>query len=140
MSQTLHLGGGVHAIVDAVFADGGTEAKRAMIAGQIVELAPATPPKPTIARRGKDFFYLTAKMEPVADPKHVEHLAEPHRSEALAFIERTRGAAPKPPLMKGAKRAKAIARRETPPVKGVRIDDERKLAAAAGGGVQVEGG
>lgn len=148
MPQELHLGGGRYFTgILRVFKDGGTPAKRAMVAGEVVTLAEAKRALPTIVQAQQGWFYEDG--QPVTEPAHVEHLVPPFRAQALQWIK-TKGGTAKPmaakkrarPAPAGEVRAEAP---ETADTGGRRGGSRREIkidgpaAYARHGGVEVTG-
>lgn len=85
MAQVLQLSKSDKMTVDRTFVDGGKKARFALIGGNTVLIAEGSPQQPMIHQLGKQYFYQDGAA--VTNPAHIQHLPEPYRAQALAFIE-----------------------------------------------------
>ena len=96
MAQVLRLDKSRELLVDRTFYDMGKKADMVTVGGHRILVAQALPAKPMIHQRGSTFFYSNG--EPVTTAEDVDWLPEPHRTAALAFVERAKGGAVKKSL------------------------------------------
>lgn len=88
MPQVLIRSTGEKVDIDRSFVDGGEQSIYGMVGGQRVLMREGAQAKPTIWQKGESFFY--PDMTPVMNLKDVEHLVEPHRSKAIAWVRKQR--------------------------------------------------
>lgn len=138
MSQLLFLGEGKYLTIDQSFADSGKPVRYGLVGGQMVQLTDGIKPKPDILRIGKEYFYKNGA--PVTKEADVENLPEPHKTQALAFINK--GVTKSAPVVstkeeavvvkKGRGRPKKVVAAPAGP-RRIEIKDEASLLEAAGG-------
>ena len=100
MAQVLRLDKSRELLVDRTFYDMGKKADMVTVGGHRILVAAALPAKPMIHQRGATFFYSNG--EPVTKAEDVDWIPEPHRTTALAFVERARGGVVKKSLARPA--------------------------------------
>ena len=83
--QTLQIDGKKIEGIEAIFDDAGKPPEYQLINGIQTLTNPGKPPAPRIIYRGGGFYYGNG-VTPVRTEADVEHLGEPHRAEALAWI------------------------------------------------------
>ena len=105
MAQVLRLDKSRELLVDRTFYDMGKKADMVTVGGHRILVAAALPAKPMIHQRGTTFFYSNG--EPVTTAEDVDWLPEPHRTTALAFVERAKGGTAKKSLARPAAKSSA---------------------------------
>lgn len=103
MAQVLRLDKSRELLVDRTFYDMGKKADMVTVGGHRILVAAALPAKPMIHQRGATFFYSDG--EPVTKAEDVDWIPEPHRAQALAFVERAKSGAVKKSLARSAQPA-----------------------------------
>jgi hypothetical protein len=133
MAQVLQIGSG-YVTVDQHFRGASILPKRAMVGGDIVTMAEGQPAPPDVVRVKDAYYYMGNPLTPVADPAHLAHLPEPHRTRALRFIEQN---AKKPaPVIRPRKdeaKEKARAARTSKPARTRTIRNAKDLHRESGG-------